>query len=220
MGIKENVERIKSLLPEGVTLVAASKSRTPEEIIEAHRAGVDIFGENYVQELITKYDKIGKRVEWHFIGHLQRNKVKKIVGVVDMIQSLDNLKLAEELEKRFSREDRIIEVLIEVNIAREPQKAGVLPEKVIPFIKEVSERFSYIKIKGLMTMGPFVDDPEKLRPLFRETKKLFDRIRDMGIKNADMEILSMGMSDSFLIAVEEGANMVRIGTAIFGKRLF
>jgi len=220
MGIKENVERIKSLLPEGVTLVAASKSRTPEEIIEAHRAGVDIFGENYVQELITKYDKIGKRVEWHFIGHLQRNKVKKIVGVVDMIQSLDNLKLAEELEKRFSREDRIIEVLIEVNIAREPQKAGVLPEKVIPFIKEVSERFSYIKIKGLMTMGPFVDDPEKLRPLFRETKKLFDRIRDMGIKNADMEILSMGMSDSFLIAVEEGANMVRIGTAIFGKRPF
>ena len=220
MGIKENVERIKSLLPEGVTLVAASKSRTPEEIIEAHRAGVDIFGENYVQELITKYDKIGKRVEWHFIGHLQRNKVKKIVGVVDMIQTLDNLKLAEELEKRFSREDRIIEVLIEVNIAREPQKAGVLPEEVIPFIKEVSERFSYIKIKGLMTMGPFVDDPEKLRPLFRETKKLFDRIRDMGIKNADMEILSMGMSDSFLIAVEEGANMVRIGTAIFGKRPF
>jgi len=218
MGIRENVEKIKSLLPEGVTLVAASKSRTPEEIIEAHRAGVDIFGENYVQELITKYDKIGKRVEWHFIGHLQRNKVKKIVGVVDMIQTLDNLKLAEELEKRFSREDRIIEVLIEVNIAREPQKAGVLPEEVIPFIKEVSERFSYIKIKGLMTMGPFVDDPEKLRPLFRETKKLFDRIRDMGIKNADMEILSMGMSDSFLIAVEEGANMVRIGTAIFGKR--
>ena len=220
MGIKENVERIKSLLPEGVTLVAASKSRTPEEILEAHRAGVGIFGENYVQELLAKYDKIGKRVEWHFIGHLQRNKVKKIVGVVDMIQTLDNLKLAEELEKRFSREDRIIEVLIEVNIAREPQKAGVLPEDVIPFIKEVSERFSYIKIKGLMTMGPFVDDPEKLRPLFRETKKLFDRIRNMGLKNADMEILSMGMSDSFLIAVEEGANMVRIGTAIFGKRLF
>ncbi|MCD6277532.1 YggS family pyridoxal phosphate-dependent enzyme [candidate division WOR-3 bacterium] len=220
MGIKENVERIKSLLPEGVTLVAASKSRTPEEILEAHRAGVGIFGENYVQELLAKYDKIGKRVEWHFIGHLQRNKVKKIVGVVDMIQTLDNLKLAEELEKRFSKVNRIIEVLIEVNIAREPQKAGVLPEDVIPFVKDVSEGFSYIKIKGLMTMGPVVDDPEKLRPLFRETKKLFDRIRDMGIKNADMEILSMGMSDSFLIAVEEGANMVRIGTAIFGKRLF
>jgi len=220
MGIKENVERIKSLLPEGVTLVAASKSRTPEEILEAHRAGVGIFGENYVQELLAKYDKIGKRVEWHFIGHLQRNKVKKIVGVVDMIQTLDNLKLAEELEKRFSKVNRIIEVLIEVNIAREPQKAGVLPEDVIPFVKDVSEGFSYIKIKGLMTMGPVVDDPEKLRPLFRETKKLFDRIRNMGIKNADMEILSMGMSDSFLIAVEEGANMVRIGTAIFGKRLF
>ncbi|HDI83668.1 MAG TPA: YggS family pyridoxal phosphate-dependent enzyme [candidate division WOR-3 bacterium] len=220
MGIKENVERIKSLLPEGVILVAASKSRTPEEILEAHQAGIDIFGENYVQELLTKYEKIGNRVEWHFIGHLQRNKVKKIVGVVEMIQTLDNLKLAEELEKRFSRVDKIIEVLIEVNIAREPQKAGVLPEDVIPFVKEVSERFSYIKIKGLMTMGPFVDNPEKLRPLFRETKKLFDRIRDMGIKNADMEILSMGMSDSFLIAVEEGANMVRIGTAIFGKRPF
>ena len=220
MGIKENVERIKSLLPEGVTLVAASKSRTPEEILEAHRAGVGIFGENYVQELLAKYDKIGKRVEWHFIGHLQRNKVKKIVGVVDMIQTLDNLKLAEELEKRFSKVNRIIEVLIEVNIAREPQKAGVLPEDVIPFVKDVSEGFSYIKIKGLMTMGPVVDDPEKLRPLFRETKKLFDRIRDIGIKNADMEILSMGMSDSFLIAVEEGANMVRIGTAIFGKRPF
>ena len=220
MGIRENVEKIKSLLPDGVILVAASKSRTPEEILEAHQAGIDIFGENYVQELLTKYDKIGNRVEWHFIGHLQRNKVKKIVGVVDMIQTLDNLKLAEELEKRFSKVNRIIEVLIEVNIAREPQKAGVLPEDVIPFIKEVSERFSYIKIKGLMTMGPFVDDPEKLRPLFRETKKLFDRIRDIGIKNADMEILSMGMSDSFLIAVEEGANMVRIGTAIFGKRPF
>ncbi|RKY63043.1 MAG: YggS family pyridoxal phosphate-dependent enzyme, partial [Candidatus Latescibacterota bacterium] len=158
--------------------------------------------------------------EWHFIGHLQRNKVKKIVGVVDMIQTLDNLKLAEELEKRFSKVDRIIEVLIEVNIAREPQKAGVLPEDVIPFVKEVSERFRYIKIKGLMTMGPFVDEPEKLRPLFKETKKIFDRIRGMRIKNVDMEILSMGMSDSFLIAVEEGANMVRIGTAVFGKRPF
>ena len=220
MGIRENVEKIKSLLPEGVTLVAASKSRTPEEILEAHRAGIDIFGENYVQELLTKYDKIGNRVEWHFIGHLQRNKVKKIVGVVDMIQTLDNLKLAEELEKRFSKVDRIIEVLIEVNIAREPQKAGVLPEDVIPFVKEVSERFRYIKIKGLMTMGPFVDEPEKLRPLFKETKKIFDRIRGMRIKNVDMEILSMGMSDSFLIAVEEGANMVRIGTAVFGKRPF
>ncbi len=220
MGIRENVEKIKSLLPDGVILVAASKSRTPEEILEAHQAGIDIFGENYVQELLTKYDKIGNRVEWHFIGHLQRNKVKKIVGVVDMIQTLDNLKLAEELEKRFSKVDRIIEVLIEVNIAREPQKAGVLPEDVIPFVKEVSERFRYIKIKGLMTMGPFVDEPEKLRPLFKETKKIFDRIRGMRIKNVDMEILSMGMSDSFLIAVEEGANMVRIGTAIFGKRPF
>jgi len=220
MGIRENVEKIKSLLPDGVILVAASKSRTPEEILEAHRAGIDIFGENYVQELLTKYDKIGNRVEWHFIGHLQRNKVKKIVGVVDMIQTLDNLKLAEELEKRFSKVDRIIEVLIEVNIAREPQKAGVLPEDVIPFVKEVSERFRYIKIKGLMTMGPFVDEPEKLRPLFKETKKIFDRIRGMRIKNVDMEILSMGMSDSFLIAVEEGANMVRIGTAVFGKRPF
>ncbi len=220
MGIRENVEKIKSLLPDGVILVAASKSRTPEEILEAHQAGIDIFGENYVQELLTKYDKIGNRVEWHFIGHLQRNKVKKIVGVVDMIQTLDNLKLAEELEKRFSKVDRIIEVLIEVNIAREPQKAGVLPEDVIPFVKEVSERFRYIKIKGLMTMGPFVDEPEKLRPLFKETKKIFDRIRGMRIKNVDMEILSMGMSDSFLIAVEEGANMVRIGTAVFGKRPF
>ncbi len=220
MDIKENVERIKSLLPEGVILVAASKSRTPEEILEAHRAGIDIFGENYVQELLVKHKQLGDKVKWHFIGHLQRNKVKKIVGVVEMIQTLDNLKLAEELEKRFSRVEKIIEVLIEVNIAREPRKAGVLPEDVIPFVKEVSERFRYIKIKGLMTMGPFVDDPEKLRPLFRETKKLFDRIRDMNIKNADMEILSMGMSDSFLIAVEEGANMVRIGTAIFGKRPF
>lgn len=218
MGIRENVERIKSLIPEHVVVVAASKSRKPEEILEAYEAGIRIFGENYVQELLAKYKDIGNRVKWHFIGHLQRNKVKKIVGIVDMIQTLDNIRLAEELEKRFGGVNRRIEVLIEVNIGKEPQKAGVLPEETEPLIKEVSRRFKNIKVKGLMTMGPLVEHPEELRPFFRMTRELFERLRDLNLDNVEMAILSMGMSHSFQIAIEEGANMVRIGTAIFGER--
>ena len=218
MGIRENVEKIKSLIPEHVVVVAASKSRKPEEILEAYEAGIRILGENYVQELLAKYKDIGNRVKWHFIGHLQRNKVKKIVGIVDMIQTLDNIRLAEELEKRFAGVNRRIEVLIEVNIGKEPQKAGVLPEETEPLIKEVSRRFKNIKVKGLMTMGPLVEHPEELRPFFRMTRELFERLRNLNLDNVEMAILSMGMSHSFQIAIEEGANMVRIGTAIFGER--
>ena len=218
MGIRENVEKIKSLIPEHVVVVAASKSRKPEEILEAYKAGIRIFGENYVQELLAKHKDVGNRVKWHFIGHLQRNKVKKIVGIVDMIQTLDNIRLAEELEKRFGGVNRRIEVLIEVNIGKEPQKAGVLPEETEPLIKEVSRRFKNIKVKGLMTMGPLVEHPEELRPFFRMTRELFERLRDLNLDNVEMAILSMGMSHSFQIAIEEGANMVRIGTAIFGER--
>jgi len=215
--IKENVKKIMSELPEGVLLVAAAKTRTPEEILEAIEAGVQIIGENYVQEAEKAFEVIGNRAEWHMIGHLQTNKAKKAVRIFDMIETVDSIKIAKAIDKECKKLDKVMPVLIEVNSAEEPQKAGVMPDEVISFIKDISQ-LENIKIKGLMTMGPFVDDPEELRPYFRRTKELFEKIRDMDIPNVEMKYLSMGMSDSYRVAIEEGANMVRIGTKIFGPR--
>lgn len=211
--IKENVKKILSELPPNVKLVAAAKTRTPEEIKEAIEAGIAIIGENYVQEaeqLVISNEELVKSIKLHFIGHLQTNKVKKAVLLFDMIETVDSLKLAKEIDKQCAKIEKIMPILIEVNSGREDQKAGVFPDKVDDLIQQVSA-LKNVKIKGLMTMGPFSDNPEDSRPYYIETKKVFDRI-------GSLEILSMGMSNSYKIAIEEGANMVRIGTAIFGER--
>jgi len=214
--MKENIEQIKKGIPSSVTLVAATKTRSVEEIKEAIKAGIEIIGENYVQEAESKYNELKEKVKIHCIGHLQTNKIKKAVELFDMIETVDSVKIAKEIDKRTTK---IMPVLIEVNIAKEASKSGVMPEETIDLIKEISNlNLKNIKIKGLMTMAPYFDDPEKDRPYFKEMKHLFDKIKAMSIPNVDMEILSMGMSDSYKIAIEEGATMVRIGTKIFGKR--
>jgi pyridoxal phosphate enzyme (YggS family) len=217
--IRENVKKIISELPEGVMLVAAAKTRTPEEILEAIEAGIQIVGENYVQEAEKAYKIIGDRAKWHMIGHLQTNKVKKAVKIFDMIQTVDSVKLAKAIDKECKKLGKIMPVLVEVNSAEEPQKSGIVPDEVIRFVQEIAQ-FENIKIEGLMTMGPFVDDPEQLRPYFRKTRELFEKIKDMNIPNVEMKYLSMGMSDSYKVAIEEGANVVRIGTKIFGPRQY
>lgn len=213
--IRENVRKILAELPPGVLLVAAAKGRTPQEILEAIEAGVQIIGENYVQEAERAFAVIGRRARWHMIGHLQRNKAKKALEIFDMIETLDSVRLAEELEKHCARMDRVMPVLIEINSGREPQKSGVFPEDAEALLREVS-RFRHLKVLGLMTMGPRFGDPEEARPYFQETKKLFDQLKTLNIPNVEMRYLSMGMSNTYKIALEEGANIVRIGTKIFG----
>lgn len=215
--IAAKVKEILAELPAGVRLVAAAKGRSPQEILEALEAGVQIIGENYVQEAERAFAVIGRRAQWHMIGHLQKNKAKKAVELFDMIETLDSLRLAEELEKHCARLGKVIPVLVEINSGREPQKSGVFPEDAEAFIREVAQ-FPHLKMVGLMTMGPRFGDPQAARPYFRETKKLFDTLKALSIPNVEMKYLSMGMSNTYRIALEEGANIVRIGTKIFGER--
>ncbi|MCX8081935.1 MAG: YggS family pyridoxal phosphate-dependent enzyme [bacterium] len=215
--IKENVKRILAEIPEGVVLVAATKGRSIEEINEAIDSGIKVIGENYVQEAEEKFKEIGKSVQWHFIGHLQRNKVKKALDIFDCIETLDNINLAKEIDKYAGKKGIIFPVLIEVNSAREPQKSGILPEEVERFISEISE-LKNIKVEGLMTMGPMVEKPEDIRPYFCLTKTIFYKLKEKKFPNVEMKYLSMGMSGTWKIAIKEGANIIRIGSAIFGQR--
>lgn len=215
--IKENVERILAELPEGVQLVAAAKTRTPEEIHQAVEAGLEIIGENYVQEAEQAFRVIGNRVQWHMIGHLQRNKVKKAVRIFDLIETVDSMRLAQEIDKSCRKIGKIMPVLIEINSGEETQKAGVMPGDAPALIKEMSALES-ISVVGLMTMGPFTGDPEDARPYFVKTKEIFEELKQMELPRVEMKHLSMGMSNSYRVALEEGANVVRIGTNIFGQR--
>ncbi len=217
MMIRENVQKILSELPQGVELVAAAKARLPEEVLEAVKAGVKIVGENYIQEAERAYALVGNRAKWHFIGHLQKNKVKKAAALFDMIETVDSIELAKEIDKRCSQIGKVMPVLIEVNSGREEQKAGVVPEKVESLIREISG-LQHIKVMGLMTMGPYSPDPEDSRPYFVETSQVFEKIKKLNLPNTEMKYLSMGMTSSYQIAIAEGANMVRIGTKIFGER--
>ncbi len=217
LNIKHNVTVILQELSDSVELVAAVKTRTAEEITEAIEAGVRIIGENYVQEAIAAFPSIGRTVRWHFIGHLQKNKVKKAVEVFDVIETVDSVSLAGEIDKKSRSINKIMSVLIEVNSGREPQKSGVFPEDVKSLIKDISI-LPNIKVKGLMTMGPISGNPEDARAYFTETRKIFEDIKKSGIEGAYMEYLSMGMTNSYRVAIEEGANIVRIGTKIFGDR--
>lgn len=215
--IIENVRCILGELPPGVELVAAAKSQTTDKVVRAIEAGIRIIGENYVQEAEAHFAAIGSRAEWHFIGHLQTNKVKKAVGIFDMIETVDSVNLAREIDKRCRAAGKIMPVLIEINSGEEEQKAGIKPADADALIQDISH-LSNIKVRGLMTMGPFEGDPEDSRPYFRITREVFDRIKGLAIPGVEMAILSMGMTNSYRVALEEGANMVRIGTKIFGQR--
>jgi pyridoxal phosphate enzyme (YggS family) len=197
--------------------VAAVKAREPREIIEAVDAGIKIIGENYIQEAENAFRAIGNKVEWHFIGHLQKNKVTKAVGLFDMIETVDSLEIASEIDKRCAQASRIMPVLIEINSGREAQKSGVFPEEAEPLIASISH-LQNLQVEGLMTMGPPARRPEESRTYFRETKRLFDKLKKIERPGVEMKYLSMGMSDSYHVAIEEGANIIRLGSRIFGPR--
>ncbi len=219
MSIRQNAQQILSELPEGVQLVAAAKTRSPEEILEAVDAGVQIIGENYVQDAEKAYAIVGNRAKWHFIGHLQRNKVKKAVRIFDMIETVDSGEIAKEIDQRCAQIGKVMPVLVEVNIGKEPQKSGVLPEDTEQLLRDISP-LRNIKVMGLMTMGPLSGNPEDSRPYFVAMKNLFERMKESNIPNIEMKYLSMGMTSSYQIAPGEGANIVRIGTRIFGERKY
>ena len=217
MGIKENILKLLDELPAGVELVAAAKKRTPDEVLQAVEAGVKVIGENYVQEAEKACAAIGNRAVWHMIGRLQKNKAKKAVALFDMIETVDSVVLAREIDKHCAQMGRVMPVLVEVNSGREEQKAGVLPENAEGLIREISS-LPNIKVMGLMTMGPRFGNPEDSRPYFVITRRLFDLIKALKIPSVEMKYLSMGMTNSYRIALEEGATLVRVGTKIFGER--
>ena len=215
--IKENVRDILKSLPSGVRLVAAAKTRVPEEVLEAIQAGITIVGHNYVQEAEAAFAAIGHQAQWHMIGHLQSNKAKKAVSIFDMIETVDSFKLAKAIDKACRNMNRSMPILIEINSGEELQKAGVVPQEAMSLIREIAD-LENVRIMGLMTMGPFSGDPEEARPYFRKTRAIFEEVEKAHIPRVEMRNLSMGMSNSYKVAVEEGANMVRIGTKIFGER--
>ncbi|MEN6559975.1 MAG: YggS family pyridoxal phosphate-dependent enzyme [Acidobacteriota bacterium] len=215
--ITSNVKAVLAELPPGVELVAAAKTRTAAEILEAIDAGITIIGENYVQEAAAVIPAVGPRARWHLIGHLQTNKARKAVEIFDLVETVDSVALGLELDKRAAAAGKIMEVLIEVNSGREPQKAGVMPEAAEALARSLAA-LPRLRVLGLMTMGPFEGDPEESRPYFRETRRVFEALRRAAVPGAEMRFLSMGMSHSWRVAVEEGANLVRIGAAIFGPR--
>lgn len=203
--------------PKEVTLVAVSKTKPVEMLQQVYDAGARVFGENKVQEIMDKYDHLPGDIRWQMIGHLQRNKVKYIVDKVAMIHSVDSLRLAETIEKEAAKKAVIVPILIEVNVAQEESKFGLKPEEVLPLIEQIAD-FSHIRIKGLMTIAPYVDNAEENREIFRELKKLSVDIAAKNINNVTMSVLSMGMTGDYMVAVQEGATMVRVGTGIFGAR--
>ncbi|MGY0375193.1 YggS family pyridoxal phosphate-dependent enzyme [Clostridium sp. JNZ J1-5] len=218
LSIEARINKIINEIPENVKLIAVSKTRTLDELEEAYNAGSRDFGENKVQELVEKYDEFHNDVRWHFIGHLQKNKVKYIVGKVFIIHSLDNIELLKEIEKRYSMNNEIANVLIQINIGRDPNKSGVLLENLEELI-EACENCKNVKVKGLMTVIPKGDE-ESNRKYFKNMKEIYDSLSKKMYNNISMEYLSMGMSGDYQIAMEEGSNMIRIGEGIFGKRIY
>jgi hypothetical protein len=203
--------------PGEIKLVAVSKTIESARIQEAIEAGVTILGENYVQEAREKIEKIGHGVQWHMIGHLQKNKAKHTVTLFDYIHSLDGISLAQEIDRRAGQKGIRVRALVEVNLSGETSKFGIASEAVMDLVRHVA-LLKHISIEGLMTMPPYFDEPEKARPYFIRLRELRDRIREEGIEGVRMDELSMGMSGDFEVAIEEGATMVRVGTAIFGER--
>jgi pyridoxal phosphate enzyme (YggS family) len=222
--IEENTKQItraaQELLdrvPPEVTVVAAAKGRTLAEVEAAIKAGITHIGHNYVQQGQPMIEALGDKATWHMIGHLQRNKAKKAVKIFDIIETVDSMRLAKEIERRCARTGKVMPVLVEVNSGRETTKTGVVPENVEGFVAYLA-KMKFIKVQGLMTMGPRFGDPEDARPFFRSTRQTFKHLSKCKLPNIQMRYLSMGMSNSYMVAIEEGANIVRIGTKIFGPR--
>ena len=225
--INENISKVRENIvkacekagrnPDEVTLIAVSKTKPVSAIEEALVSGTLDYGENKVQELCDKYDVLPKNIRWHMIGHLQRNKVKYLVGKTYLVHSVDSLRLAEQIEKEYAKHNKVCDILVEVNIAQEESKFGINAKETEELIREIA-KFEHIRIKGLMTIAPYTEDPESNRLYFREIKKLSVDIRDKNIDNVSMDVLSMGMTGDYMVAVEEGATMVRVGTGIFGER--
>lgn len=227
--IQENIKAVEKIIatecqkagrkPEDVTLIAVSKTKPVEMLMEAYEYGCRDFGENKVQELLDKYEVMPKDIRWHMIGHLQRNKVKYIVDKVALIHSVDSLKLAEEISKEAIKKNVCVDILIEVNVANEETKFGTTCEEVKQLVQDIA-KLPNICVKGLMTIAPFVENAEKNRPIFSKLKKISVDIMDENIDNITMEILSMGMTGDYTVAVSEGATCVRVGTGIFGVRQY
>ena len=226
--IRDNIETIRLNIKNAketvgrtsgdVTLIAVTKTVDVDKVLEAIECGVTDVGENKPQELARKYEIIGDKVRWHLIGSLQTNKVKYIIDKVHMIHSLDRVGLCEEIQKRAEKIDRVIDCLVQVNISKEDSKHGLEEEDVIDFIKDVSSKYNNINIKGLMTMAPFTDDEDKIRTVFKKLNNLSLKIENLNIPKVSMNYLSMGMSNDYKIAIEEGSTIVRVGTSIFGER--
>jgi len=222
MDITKNYQRIRKEIPDNVTIVLAGKTRTREEIEEVIEAGVTDIGENYVQEAEKMYDSLGeerKKIRWHMIGHLQKNKINKVLRIFDVMQTVDSLEKAIDIDKRAKETGKAISVYVEINIGSEMTKAGIKPEYEVAknLVREIS-KLEYLSLEGLMTMGPRFGNPEDSRPYFRETKEIFERIKALNLPRVKMETLSMGMSNSYKVAIEEGSNMIRLGTVVFGER--
>lgn len=225
--LKENLDNVEEKIQEAcrrsgrnredITLIAVSKTKPIETLQHAYDLGVRVFGENKVQELSEKYDALPDDIHWHMIGHLQRNKIKYIIGKTELIHSVDSFRLAEAIEKEAAKRNLTVDVLMEVNIAREESKFGLLPEEVDEFIEKV-QKLPHLQVKGLMTIAPFVENPEENREVFAQLKKLSVDIATKNAHNITMSILSMGMTNDYQIAIEEGATMIRVGTGIFGAR--
>lgn len=225
--VGDNVARIRERIAEAalrrgrdpscVRLMAVTKTVDDSRIGEALAAGVDILGENYVQEAKRKIETLGRKVEWHFIGHLQSNKARHAVCLFDLIHSVDRLGLAAELDRRSDRAGVVTPVLIQVSLGGEETKGGVSPEDALALVREVAA-MKHLSIRGLMTMPPWFDDPEEARPFFRALREMGERVRESGIPGVSMEELSMGMTQDYEVAVEEGATIVRVGRALFGER--
>lgn len=220
ISIKQNIDDIRkeSNRQEEVNLMAVTKTVDVDKVLEAIDAGITDIGENKPQELARKYEVIGDKVRYHLIGTLQTNKVKYIIDKAYMIHSLDRIALCEEIQKRAEKIDKVINCLVQVNISKEESKHGLDGEFVIDFIKNVSTNYKNIRIKGLMTMAPFIDDEEEIRKVFKGLKNLSLQIKDLNLPNVEMDTLSMGMSHDYKIAIEEGATIIRVGTSIFGQR--
>lgn len=228
MSIGENYNRLRREIPDNVTIVLAAKMRTSQELMEAIEAGATDIGENYVQDAGRVYSSLQKeaaKVKWHMIGHLQSNKINKALRIFDVIQTVDSLEKAKAIDKRVVKAGKhAIPIYIEINIGNEDSKAGLKPDEHEPFeeymeklVRDISE-LVHLRIEGLMTMGPRFGNPNDVRPYFRRTKRIYDKIRGLNLPHTNMQYLSMGMTNSYRAAIEEGSNMVRIGTAVFGKR--
>ncbi|WP_224982753.1 YggS family pyridoxal phosphate-dependent enzyme [Geomonas agri] len=205
--------------PGAVHLVAVSKTKPAAAIAEAFACGQVIFGENYVQELVAKQSELPAEISWHFIGSLQSNKVRQIAGKVDLVHSVDRLSLAREIDRQWGTLGKVCDILVQVNISREETKGGTSSDELLDLVREVAQ-LPNLKVKGLMTMPPFFDDPEAARPYFRKLRELADEVRRAAIPGVEMQELSMGMSGDFEAAIEEGATLVRVGSALFGARQY